>query len=50
MDEYRELKEKRERRYSHQRGSESDVEEKIYPDAKLLEVRRGLNRRDGVIA
>ncbi|XP_018579373.1 uncharacterized protein LOC108917312 isoform X2 [Anoplophora glabripennis] len=35
-DEYRRLKQMRERRNSYLKGSESDMDEKLYPDAKLL--------------
>ncbi|KAJ8925961.1 hypothetical protein NQ315_009814 [Exocentrus adspersus] len=35
-DEYRRLKQIRERRNSYLKGSESDADEKLYPDAKLL--------------
>lgn len=37
-DEYRRLKQMRERRNSYLKGSESDMDEKLYPDAKLLGV------------
>ncbi|KAG5878830.1 hypothetical protein JTB14_023953 [Gonioctena quinquepunctata] len=35
-DEYRRIKQMRERRYSHLRSWESDMDEKLYADAKLL--------------
>ncbi|XP_074037248.1 uncharacterized protein isoform X4 [Leptinotarsa decemlineata] len=35
-DEYRRIKQMRERRYSHLRNSESEMDEKLYADAKLL--------------
>jgi hypothetical protein len=40
VDEYRKLKYLRERRHNHSKGAESDAEEKPYPDAKLLGVKR----------
>lgn len=40
IDEYRKLKYLRERRHSHSKGTDSELEEKLYPDAKLLGVKQ----------